>query len=72
MSNACTFRNGSFQQGHEQPYLKPIPDRVEQLDVIPRLKRPLVSILEHTAIESKARIHMKPLLPLAHLVRLAY
>ena len=70
MSNACTFRNGSFQQGHEQPYLKPISDRVEQLDVIPRLKRPLVS---NTAIESKARrIHMKPLLPLAHLVRLAY
>jgi len=69
MSNACTFRNGSFQQGHEQPYLKPISDRVEQLDVIPRLKRPLIS---NTAIESKARIHMKPLLPLAHLVRLAY
>ena len=44
MSNACTFRNGSFQQGDEQRYLKPISVRVEQLDVIPRLKRPLVSI----------------------------
>lgn len=50
--------------------LKPISDRVQQPDVIPRLMRPLVGIPEHTAIESKARsIHMKPSLPLVPLVR---
>lgn len=72
MKNAYTLRNGSFRQGHEQeePYLKPISDRVQQPDVIPRLMRPLVGIPEHTAIESKARsIHMEPSLPLVPLVR---
>jgi len=69
---AYTLRNGTFRQGHEQeePYLKPISDRVQQPDVIPRLMSPLVGIPEHTAIESKARsIHVKPSLPLVPLVR---
>lgn len=50
--------------------LKPISDRVQQPDVIPRLTSPLVGVPEHTAIESKARsIDMKPSLPLGPLVR---
>jgi hypothetical protein len=63
--------NGTSRQGHKQePYLKPISDRVQQPDVIPRLTSPLVGVPEHTAIESKARsIDMKPSLPLGPLVR---